>query len=174
MGRSSKAFQPTLPVRGATSTGTHRQCSALISTHAPRAGSDRRAGRCFRSPRHFNPRSPCGERHYERVRDGDIDPFQPTLPVRGATCLCSPLPAATDFNPRSPCGERPSLWSGACSPGNFNPRSPCGERQTLGDIAVMTFDDFNPRSPCGERLVEILDGVSQLVFQPTLPVRGAT
>ena len=33
---------------------------------------------------------------------------------------------------------------------------------------------FNPRSPCGERLEGFAKGLLPRVFQPTLPVRGAT
>ena len=33
---------------------------------------------------------------------------------------------------------------------------------------------FNPRSPCGERLVRVFFKTVKIVFQSTLPVRGAT
>ena len=33
---------------------------------------------------------------------------------------------------------------------------------------------FNPRSPCGERLYDGLARCINEVFQPTLPLRGAT
>ena len=33
-------FQPTLPARGATHEGAERRCNMVISTHAPRTGSD--------------------------------------------------------------------------------------------------------------------------------------
>ena len=57
----------------------------VISTHAPRAGSDRNCwnGQVYRSD--FNPRSPCGERHQLDEVLESLDRFQPTLPVRGAT-----------------------------------------------------------------------------------------
>ena len=81
---------------------------------------------------HFNPRSPCGERHkkaplrFLRQRWISIhapragsdryrakvtvgkDIFQSTLPVRGATNNTeTPDNRGNYFNPRSPCGERP-------------------------------------------------------------------
>ena len=34
--------------------------------------------------------------------------------------------------------------------------------------------NFNPRSPCGERRYLYADGILTHVFQPTLPVWGAT
>ena len=79
-----------------------------ISIHAPRVGSDRRSSatprvccRHFnprspcgerlsfrRSPpshKYFNPRSPCGERPYVDVMVDNMQGFQSTLPVWGAT-----------------------------------------------------------------------------------------
>ena len=55
----------------------------------------------------------------------------------------------------------------------FNPRSPRGERPSRSLISSLTFD-FNPRSPRGERLLYDIFCVALLVFQSTLPSRGAT
>ncbi len=55
----------------------------------------------------------------------------------------------------------------------FNPRSPCGERR-LRPRRSCRADDFNPRSPCGERLNRKQKQGLPLVFQSTLPMRGAT
>ena len=169
----------------------------MISTHAPRAGSDSRWNRVLNSNSYFNPRSPCGERLRYHHTAQSLELFQPTLPVRGATYPCTPLGAGhAHFNPRSPCGERPAPRSsparlprfqptlpvrGATGVGcpeyvllfHFNPRSPCGERlRTISSTWMQT--DFNPRSPCGERLFLNRQAVSSHTFQPTLPVRGAT
>ena len=57
----------------------------------------------------------------------------------------------TDFNPRSPHGERPATHSDRRSQSDFNPRSPHGER----------------RKPVEQEFLNLL-------FQPTLPARGAT
>ena len=78
-------FQPTLPVRGATPGLVGIGQLELISTHAPRAGSDVSISPIVTSSLNFNPRSPCGER---RRPDGWS-------------------PSGYNFNPRSPCGERP-------------------------------------------------------------------
>ena len=125
-----KIFQPTLPVRGATTASEKRVGVSRISTHAPRAGSDYSSliGRSFHSD--FNPRSPCGERHRKRRCSAAGLIFQPTLPVRGAT-------------------------------------------QYQIRLARCIFN-FNPRSPCGERLPLSLIPFCPKLFQPTLPVRGAT
>ncbi len=55
-------FQPTLPVRGATTLDDMVGAHTAISTHAPRAGSDIISIFPPTEPVHFNPRSPCGER----------------------------------------------------------------------------------------------------------------
>ena len=56
-----------------------------ISIHAPRTGSDRRVLPCVPAVRHFNPRSPHGERQRTRTRRSSSWTFQSTLPARGAT-----------------------------------------------------------------------------------------
>ena len=56
------SFQSTLPVWGATLGGNRVPVNISISIHAPRVGSDGRPPRPAPPARHFNPRSPCGER----------------------------------------------------------------------------------------------------------------
>ena len=162
--RRHKVFQSTLPVWGATlrSSFTFAKTSD-ISIHAPRVGSDAErfiryaenaefqstlpvwgaTAKCTmtaKSDRHFNPRSPCGERHNPAKRKLERRIFQSTLPVWGATTEPNSLSNRTnrfqstlpvwgatysalhpsqlhsDFNPRSPCGERPlsSTTSNTC------------------------------------------------------------
>ena len=83
--KTAVEFQPTLPVRGATIPLPLATLIDIISTHAPRAGSDGVRVRCPGTVSDFNPRSPCGERlvNFWMVSAAHI--FQPTLPVRGAT-----------------------------------------------------------------------------------------
>ena len=111
-----KLFQSTLSLRRATLTGSLPMTIPTISIHAllaesdpplPPAGGGRQISihallaesdlrSCFPLCRsgHFNPRSPCGERH---------------------CLLCFCASTAWNFNPRSPCGERP--WQApSCSP----------------------------------------------------------
>ena len=149
-----KSFQSTLPVWGAT------YGEFLIEVVI-----------C-----HFNPRSPCGERHRGRTvkwhkvvisihapRVGS-DPerkldcyapvlFQSTLPVWGATKVLCPVRLCTVY---------------------FNPRSPCGERHGMGTPICPMVSNFNPRSPCGERLIFLNSFLWLRIFQSTLPVWGAT
>ena len=78
-------FQPTLPLRGATTPRARYRWGSSVSTHAPLAGSD-------------------AVYQYSIIFDGQ---FQPTLPLRGATAGCERTDSPGHcFNPRSPCGER--------------------------------------------------------------------
>ena len=168
-------FQPTLPARGATVAPLQRVAHVLISTHAPRTGSDDQGADTYesfaisthaprtgsdvllccvcRSPRHFNPRSPHGERRGDSYDVHEPRRFQPTLPARGATR-------------RPPMKPAQSVY--------FNPRSPHGERRAAAAYADSLDRDFNPRSPHGERLHQQSDFWLRSKFQPTLPARGAT
>ena len=148
---TSRTFQSTLPVWGATIAGR--------ATWATKGN--------------FNPRSPCGERLRRSMVVICSGVFQSTLPVWGATRSSKARAALKeDFNPRSPCGERPTATTAVVTLGDFNPRSPCGERLEQYEHAnavqisihaprvgsdgsagswVASRFHFNPRSPCGER-----------------------
>ena len=80
--------------------------------------------------RNFNPRSPHGERPLNAYGITETKAFQSTLPARGATYRAKTTAARMKhFNPRSPHGER--LHGRAGEPHrhrHFNPRSPHGER----------------------------------------------
>ena len=85
--RTFRAFQSTLPVRGATRLQGSVYFSALgISIHAPRAGSDnmdRRGAACL----------------------SNISIHAPRAGSDGLS-ICTLHIIHLDFNPRSPCGER--------------------------------------------------------------------
>ena len=97
-------FQPTRPLRGATARhGVPQQGPEEISTHAPLAGRD--SGRKSSRPRrkHFNPRAPCGARRAKKERPDGGTSFQPTRPLRGATCTVRAICKATGkFQPTRP------------------------------------------------------------------------
>ena len=77
-------FQSTLPARGATGGIQHFVPAIAISIHAPRTGSDGRAGAYGADAAYFNPRSPHGERRLLSYTHRKVT-FQSTLPARGAT-----------------------------------------------------------------------------------------
>ena len=92
----------------------------------------------------------------------------------GSDCCLRDLPASFDiFNSRSPHGERP--YPSYLHPPKrfFNSLSPYGERpdsnDDISDPAI-----FNSRSPYGERPAYSSLFCTDLNFQFTLPVWGAT
>ena len=80
-------FQSTLPVWGATARSAATASQSEISIHAPRVGSDGAITFGWTTPKDFNPRSPCGERHDYFTSCLPSPQFQSTLPVWGATVL---------------------------------------------------------------------------------------
>ena len=169
----------------------------LISTHAPRTGSD--------NPRNLHRDRSTISTHAPRT-GSDVFRAQAAPPARISTHAprtgSDTLPRVVrqpgrNFNPRSPHGERLVIRSICCAGmQNFNPRSPHGERRGdfvqsahIGDIsthAPRTGSDLRelhgvlgayisthaPRTGSDGR--ERDGGMLGDVFQPTLPARGAT
>ena len=178
--RRRSRFQSTLPARGATGEAMQGRLTIVISIHAPRTGRDPFVATSSTARRHFNPRSPHGERlngvftlgnaaiisiHAPRtgsdaMRRGwppDRGRFQSTLPARGATQ--SPISPAQHsiFQSTLPArGATPAEGTNEAAEWHFNPRSPHGERRQTSQ-PQLGFRYFNPRSPHGERLVEFED-----------------
>ena len=122
----------------------------------------------------FNPHSPCGERRFSH------------LPITKYVLISIHTPhAGSDWNgPADNNGVAISIHTphaGSDVPKepfyyhkyHFNPHSPCGERRRWSWTGVRR-SYFNPHSPCGERLNLELFAVLVIVFQSTLPMRGAT
>ena len=161
-------------MRGATSQpfGQHRRHG--ISIHAPHAGSDELSFSRGITPSDFNPRSPCGERHF--------------------TIL--PSHKTAYFNPRSPCGERQSIYGTTLKLPCISIHAPHAGSDCIGPCPLLPSwisihaphagsdrfkmercfrcKNFNPRSPCGERQLAGLRDLFLNLFQSTLPMRGAT
>ena len=57
---------------------------------------------------------------------------------------------------------------------DFNPRTPCGVRHEYQLDAAQNTRHFNPRTPCGVRLTSIDTHLTNVEFQSTHPLRGAT
>ena len=170
----------------------------MISIHAPRTGSDISFSTSSIVSRHFNPRSPHGERLDSMSSNSMKSSFQSTLPARGATIR--PRFSATKsrhFNPRSPHGERRAALrvlrvirrisihaprTGSDGHSFLFARLKYLFQSTLpargatsscsGRVPVLIY--FNPRSPHGERPGATSPDTTTGRFQSTLPARGAT
>jgi len=150
----NRAFQSTLPSRGATRI-YHSQENANDS---------------------FNPRSPREERHKGFVRKAEAtqvsihaplarsdtermavaaerQAFQSTLPSRGATSGSAPSGVSqSGFNPRSPREERRvSLNTLPASKPQFQSTLPSRGATWLPSRSLPPAASFNPRSPREER-----------------------
>ena len=82
---------------------------------------------------------------------------------------------AMSFNPRSPCGERRRRpWQSRLGAPRFNPRSPCGERPGAYDTETTTLGVSTHAPLAGSDYQSQAHDSSHVMFQPTLPLRGAT
>ena len=123
-----------------------------MSIHALPAKSDTAKNGSTRSNRNFYPRSPCGERPWQRgSRITYVEISIHALLAESDGRKCQDLSLDSHFYPRSPCGERLSKrFPPMCTIRHFYPRSPCGER-LLSLLSRAVRINFYPRSPCGER-----------------------
>ena len=123
-----------------------------ISTHAPRTGSDSRckpvsAESCIST---HAPRTGSDGDWYDAWDSGAISTHAPRTGSDTSKHRKSSL--TSYFNPRSPHGERRTLPRVVKRRGrNFNPRSPHGERRCGYMMRLRKLNNFNPRSPHGER-----------------------
>ena len=150
--RPTRRISTLAPLAGSDGARRRQREHRPISTLAPLAGSDMRCTGALELIRHFNPRSPCGERLAWLMLSSVGSSISTLAPLAGSDQRAYLLPChfANDFNPRSPCGERRFATPRRPPSSNFNPRSPCGERRG-GSSRSRSGSDFNPRSPCGER-----------------------
>ena len=104
--RDTAIFQPTRPLRGATTVSALFRCPMVISTHAPLAGRDPFLPASSPNQRNFNPRAPCGARPGTRPSKPDMDLFQPTRPLRGATVQAQIIKRAIEISTHAPLAGR--------------------------------------------------------------------
>ena len=148
-----RQFQPTRPLRGATTWELIASGEMQISTHAPLAGRDFDRETVPRAVRDFNPRAPCGARRKVKVISTGSKGFQPTRPLRGATCVgLAVITSRLIFQPTRPL--RGATWNCA----------PFGLAYYISTHAPLAGRD--------ER--DHLKEVKRKGFQPTRPLRGAT
>ena len=150
---TSRLFQSTRPVRGATGVEAHELVCAGISIHAPRAGRDCAGGFDLHRRIYFNPRAPCGARLAGLGGHSEVN---------------------LNFNPRAPCGARPGPSGSYHLKASISIHAPRAGRDRAVRIRLSISWHFNPRAPCGARLSCSHPLARLLLFQSTRPVRGAT
>ena len=176
----------------------HRLPRFGISIHAPRTGSDWTVGAIRRSPLVFQSTLPArgATSAIPQVTPSFLS-FQSTLPARGATRR-QPRTASleVDFNPRSPHGERHAAAADGNRPGKISihaPRTgsdlffrlsrflhiisihaPRTGSDAIGSklLQVQTISIHAPRTGSDFKIFTFR--TAQILFQSTLPARGAT
>ena len=168
-------FQSTLSLRRATNSSIIFYIFKLFQSTLSLRRATGRPGRNPEIHLNFNPRSPCGERPWDRINAiyhrqisihallAESDPDRHSL-----RCVCN------HFNPRSPCGERPWVappWVSFLIISIHALLAESDMFRARGMMVVLTFQStlslrratrayktmcyqtmyFNPRSPCGER-----------------------
>ena len=125
--------------------------------------------------KHFNPRSPHGERRGKASTCTGQPGFQPTLPARGATSVNREKFSELQFQPTLPARgatlTNTQTYSTHC---NFNPRSPHGERHDDVLFGFEGEEKFQPTLPARGATRRKRRWFAPPRFQPTLPARGAT
>ena len=120
----------------------------------PRSPHGERPNSNSRHPngRHFNPRSPHGERHYLNSLIVGSNAISIHAPRTGSDSTWGRGPSdSTSFQSTLPArGATQSALFSRRILSNFNPRSPHGERP-FSTKYERPNNDFNPRSPHGER-----------------------
>ena len=124
-------FQPTRPLRGATTHDGRCRVRKVISTHAPLAGRDESVRHPPTNEDYFNPRAPCGARLGMVFVRLFTFQFQPTRPLRGATIFMAPVTDGAGISTHAPLA---------------------GRDHESSEIIVFALLNFNPRAPCGARL----------------------
>ena len=169
-----------------------------ISIHALLAESDRQVLVLGQTPKHFYPRSPCGERHLHYDGDADRDVFLSTLSLRRATASSGTLPRglrlflstlslrrATDIPEQQRRAGRISIHALLAE---SDPPALAQSRWLLLFLSTLSLRRatppmplpvqlsmyFYPRSPCGERLNPARLNPSAIPFLSTLSLRRAT
>ena len=121
------------------------------STHSLRSATTQAAS-LARSPKSFNPRTPCGVRQINAYGHKSILRFQSTHSLRSAT-IGSRRKTATD---------------------KVSIHALLAECDRSIVSANRTRDSFNPRTPCGVRQLKPLQKGNKTMFQSTHSLRSAT
>ena len=168
-------FLSTLSLRRATPSTSIPKPGKVISIHALLAESDTSHSKDIDQPKHFYPRSPCGERpgcqrpceHPTKIsihallaesdhhRSENLYPgqqFLSTLSLRRATFFGCQYSFKLFISIHALLAESDSCTAhNRRSQKHFYPRSPCGERRYILMRYRISARYFYPRSPCGER-----------------------
>ena len=145
-----------------------------ISIHAPRTGSDTTPRMRSTTTRHFNPRSPHGERRAaSSVRE--VRPlFQSTLPARGATLQANLASGHRYISIHAPrTGSDVVEVYNVVAHNQISIHAPRTGSDRCAKLCLCNQHHFNPRSPHGERLKDFLRKKQQVDISIHAPRTGS-
>ena len=171
----SFSFQSTLSLRRATANGVASlDNSGFQSTLSLRRATATRSGQPPMD-RHFNPRSPCGERPAPTGPRGRAERFQSTLSLRRATLTAHVAHGEGEISIHALLAESDSISpSRRQAAARFQSTLSLRRATFKCHIAFSFLNNFNPRSPCGERPLRSGNNHQTHEFQSTLSLRRAT
>ena len=149
---SSRTFQLTRPLRGATNDLEIGEPINRISTHTPLAGRDRK---------------------YVTAKWG-ATPFQLTRPLRGATAACYACRFNEKFQLTRPLRGATADVIAVFRKECISTHTPLAGRDNFKLGAKPSAMNFNSHAPCGARHQPLTTLTDYLGFQLTRPLRGAT
>ena len=122
----------------------------------------------------FNPRTPCGVRHFYGVVALRLDLFQSTHPLRGATSQKLPRRRGRWISIHAPlAGCDLEAYTCRCSI-QISIHAPLAGCDCRRSLCPRRAGNFNPRTPCGVRPTRGAGRSTWKIFQSTHPLRGAT
>ena len=184
------------PLAGCDKFSRFSRAFVSISIHAPLAGCDEVLNRIIFTRQNFNPRTPCGVRHFFQTLLGTIVRFQSTHPLRGATRLVNDFLIGHIISIHAPLAGCDCLMAYKLIKIKISIHAPlAGCDAPIAELFAQSCH-FNPRTPCGVRPVQVhavnvsipisihapLAGCdarststsARSTFQSTHPLRGAT
>ena len=95
--------------------------------------------------------------------------------MRGATCPWIDKPCPDYISIHAPRAGRDTQDKDGNGQVGISIHAPRAGRDRAASASSLTYGNFNPRAPCGARLLTVITNIiTQVVFQSTRPVRGAT
>ena len=171
---SSKTFQSTHPLRGATLIGRFGRFVLLFQSTHPLRGATMAVdgcGDCFVISIHA-PLAGCDSAKY--AFSAALELFQSTHPLRGATRTASPVTSGQYISIHAPLAGCDAAIIPRFAVELISIHAPLAGCDPTILSCTRRAQNFNPRTPCGVRLHSNKRGVKKKIFQSTHPLRGAT
>ena len=144
--------------------------AVVISTHAPRTGSDASAQCPAQPAKHFNPRSPHGERPHRNHAGACIRAISTHAPRTGSDAAEYPAARAAAISTHAPrTGSDKADKDGVQGLNIFQPTLPARGATEKLTAEQEEFNNFNPRSPHGERHRPTTTASAGIYFNPRSP-----